>query len=136
MTLPTIEHSARLLRALRRNGIPVFALTNFGREAFAHGRRHHAVLNEFDVAVVSGELGTTKPDPRIYAHLERVTGLSGRALLFADDLPANIATATARGWRTHLFTEPAGWARAAGRRGAARPGRRGLITEKGAVVPL
>jgi 2-haloacid dehalogenase len=30
--------------------------------------------------------------------------------LFADDMPANIAAAAARGWKTHHFTNPEGWA--------------------------
>jgi 2-haloacid dehalogenase len=31
-------------------------------------------------------------------------------LLFADDRHDNIAAAKARGWQTHLFDGPAGWA--------------------------
>ena len=31
---PEIPHSVRLLRALRANGVPVFALTNFGIQTF------------------------------------------------------------------------------------------------------
>jgi 2-haloacid dehalogenase len=110
LTVAAIEHSVRLLRALRHGGIPVYALTNFGAESFALARTHYDFLGEFDGAVVSGEIGTTKPGPGIYAHLEAVSGRTGNQLLFTDDVPANIATAHARGWRTHLFTGPEGWA--------------------------
>jgi 2-haloacid dehalogenase len=32
------------------------------------------------------------------------------ALLFTDDRAENIAAAAARGWQTHLFDGPQGWA--------------------------
>jgi 2-haloacid dehalogenase len=110
MASPLIDHSVRLLRALRRRGVPVHALTNFGRETFDMARRAYPVLVEFDVAVVSAHEGVRKPDAAIYAALERATGLSGAALLFADDRAENVAAAEGRGWATHLFTEPWGWA--------------------------
>ena len=34
MAAPQIDHSIQLLRALRSNGVPVFALTNFGIQTF------------------------------------------------------------------------------------------------------
>jgi 2-haloacid dehalogenase len=51
-----------------------------------------------------------KPDPNIYATLENQSGLAPENLIFTDDRPDNIAAAAARGWHTHLFTDPAGWA--------------------------
>lgn len=57
MAAPVIERSVRLFRALRRRGVPVFALTNFGRDSFAHARTIYDFLSEFDRAYVSGEMG-------------------------------------------------------------------------------
>ena len=110
LAAPVIEHSVRLLRALRVRGIPVHALTNFGIESFALAKEHHDFLGEFDRAFVSGHMGVIKPDPRIYALVEEGTGLTGEALLFVDDRPDNIAAAEARGWRAHLFEGPKEWA--------------------------
>jgi 2-haloacid dehalogenase len=31
-------------------------------------------------------------------------------LIFADDRTDNVAAADARGWKTHLFEHPQGWA--------------------------
>ena len=107
---PVIDRSVRLMRALRRNGVPVHALTNFGVESFELAKGHFDFLGEFDTAFVSGHMKVIKPDARIYTMVEKELGLSGDALLFADDRPANIAAAEARGWRTHLFTTPDGWA--------------------------
>ena len=110
MASPAIGHSVRLLRVLRARGVPVFALTNFGIGSFAYARTQYDFLSEFDRAFVSGHLGVIKPDPLIYEIVERDGGVAPGALLFADDRAENIAAASARGWQTHLFTTPEGWA--------------------------
>jgi putative hydrolase of the HAD superfamily len=48
-------------------------------------------------------IGCRKPDPRIYEHVERSTGLTGSAIVFFDDLPENIEAARARGWTAELI---------------------------------
>jgi 2-haloacid dehalogenase len=106
MASPDIPRSVRLLRALKAKGIPVFALSNFGAETFAHAATHYPFFHEFDHAFVSGHLRLAKPDPAIYEVLERETGVTPTALLFTDDRPDNIATARERGWQTHLFEGP------------------------------
>lgn len=103
MASPEIPHSVRLLRALRAKGVPVFALTNFGIETFRLAQEAYPFLTEFDRAYVSGHMGVTKPDPRIYDLVEADCGLAGAQLLFADDRADNIAAAAARGWKTHRF---------------------------------
>jgi 2-haloacid dehalogenase len=110
MAAPAIPRSVRLMRALRRRGVPVFALTNFGIDSFALAQRHYDFLAEFDRPYVSGRLGVTKPDPAIYAAVEADCGLPPAALLFADDRAENTQAAARRGWRTHRFDGPAGWA--------------------------
>ena len=112
MTQPTIPHSVDLLRALGARGIPVFALSNFGIGTFEIAEQEYPFLAEFDWRYVSGDLREIKPAPEIYAILERYSGLSGADLIFA---------AQARGWKTHLFDHPAGW--------AARPVAEGLLSE-------
>ncbi|SFJ78033.1 HAD family hydrolase [Jannaschia pohangensis] len=108
---PVIDRSVRLMRALRARGTPVHALTNFGVESFALAETHFDFLSEFDMPFVSGEMKVIKPAPRIYEMVEQATGLRGSAILFADDREANITAAAARGWQTHLFDGPEGWAR-------------------------
>ncbi|EBA14801.1 HAD-superfamily hydrolase, subfamily IA, variant 1 family protein [Roseobacter sp. SK209-2-6] len=117
-----IPQSIRLLRQLRQNGVPVFALSNFGIGTFDLAREAFPVLEEFDHACISGHLGCIKPDPEIYQILEQQTGIAPGALIFADDRPENTAAAQARGWQTHLFTTPEGW--------AARLVEAGLLTAK------
>jgi HAD superfamily hydrolase (TIGR01509 family) len=42
-----------------------------------------------------------KPADAIYAHVERVTGIPGDAIVFFDDLTENVAAAARRGWHAH-----------------------------------
>ena len=125
MLHPRIEGSITLMRALRRAGVPVFALTNFGRDTFEVARGSLDFLNEFDREYVSGRLGVMKPDPQIYALVEDDCGFAPGSLLFADDKAENIAAAAARGWQVHHFTTWEGWAEqlvAAGLLGKAEAG--------------
>lgn len=105
MVTPVIEGSVVLLRALKARGVPVFALTNFGRETFALAQATFDFLNAFDRAYVSGHLGVIKPDPAIYAHVEEECGLPPGGLLFVDDKAENIAAAQARGWQGHVMED-------------------------------
>lgn len=110
MASPAIPHSVKLLRALRARNVPVFALSNFGIETFELALPEYPFLGDFDRSYISGHMGLTKPDQQIYAMVEADCGLAPKTLLFADDRADNIAAATARGWQTHLFDGPGGWA--------------------------
>ena len=110
MASPPIDHSLHLLRSLRTKGVPVFALTNFGIESFAFAETQYGFLREFDRRYISGHMGVIKPDAEIYQRVEVDCGIAPEALLFADDRIDNIEAASARGWQTHLFEGPQGWA--------------------------
>lgn len=107
---PEIPETGETLRALRRAGVPVFALSNIGEATMALAEAAYPVLKAFDRRYVSGLMGVTKPDPRIYEMVEADCGLAPERLLFTDDREDNIAAAAARGWQTHLFEGPEGWA--------------------------
>lgn len=119
---PEIPRSVSLLRALKANGVPVFALSNFGRTSFDLARAHYPFLDTFDRRYISGRLGITKPDPKIYEMVEADCGHAPEHLLFTDDRPDNIAAARSRGWQVHLFDGPQGW--------RARLMAEGLLTSK------
>lgn len=111
LATPAIDHSVRLMKALKSNGVPVFSLTNFGIESYDYAATHYPFLRDFDRDFISGHMAVTKPNPEIYRQLEETSGLSGAALLFTDDRTDNIAAAQGFGWQTHLFEGPAGWAK-------------------------
>ncbi|WP_299618652.1 HAD family phosphatase [uncultured Tateyamaria sp.] len=110
MASPVIDHSVRLMGALQAKGMPVFSLTNFGIQSYDFAATHYPFLRQFDRDFISGHMAVIKPDPTIYQMLEEASGLSGGDLIFADDRADNIAAAEVRGWHTHLFEEPQGWA--------------------------
>ena len=110
MAAPAIDRSVRLLRALKVADIPVFALSNFGIQTFDVAKPVYPFLSEFDRSYISGHMGVIKPDADIYQMLEEDCGLDPTTLLFTDDRIDNIAAARARGWQTHVFTGPDGWA--------------------------
>lgn len=122
---PRIDLSIHLQRRLREKGVPVFALTNFGRHSFAFAEPLFDFLSDFDRRYISGHMGVIKPDPRIYEMVEEDCGIAPERLLFTDDRADNIAAAAARGWQTHHFTGPEGL--------AARLVASGLLTEKEAT---
>lgn len=123
---PRIEGSIALLRALRAKGVPVFALSNFGRHSWEEARDKLDFLAEFDREYVSGRMGVTKPDPRIYAMVEADCGIAPDRLLFADDRADNVTAAARRGWRTHQFESWQGWARRLVAEGLLTEGEAGL----------
>ncbi|MEO1680637.1 MAG: HAD family phosphatase [Pseudomonadota bacterium] len=110
MASPAIPGSVKLLEAVKETGIPVYALTNFGAQTFETARAAYPFFDTFDRAFVSAHLGVLKPEPEIYAVVERETGHAPETLLFTDDSPKNVAGAEARGWHAHLFDGPDGWA--------------------------
>ncbi|MEM1066995.1 MAG: HAD-IA family hydrolase, partial [Pseudomonadota bacterium] len=78
-------------------------------------------LTEFDRRYISGHMRCIKPEPRIYEMVEADSGVAPGRLLFTDDKPDNIAAAAARGWQTHLFEGPEGWAARLVAEGLLRP---------------
>lgn len=110
MASPEIPHSVSVLRALRAKDVPVFALSNFGIGSFEYAETKYPFLKEFDRRYVSGYMGVVKPAATIYQMLEDDCGVAPSAMLFADDRDENIEAAKSRGWQTHLFDGPQGWA--------------------------
>ena len=123
---PRIDGAIRLQRALRAKGVPVFALTNFGRHSWEEALPKLDFLADFDRTYVSGIMGVTKPDPRIYELVETDCGIDPSTLLFTDDKAENIAAAARRGWRTHQFESWQGFARRLVAEGLLSPQEAGL----------
>lgn len=96
-----------LVAQLATQGVPQYALSNFGAEFWARFRPTAPVFDHFADCVISGEEKCAKPDSAIYAELERRAGCAPHKLFFIDDRADNIAAAEARGWHGHVFTDAA-----------------------------
>ena len=92
--------AAELLASLR----PRFRLAALSNSNELHWERNSnelGVTGLFEVAISSHQIGICKPDPRMYlAALDRLGVLPG-AVMFFDDVPANVEAASALG--IHAF---------------------------------
>ncbi len=108
-----------LVRRLLRGARPDPAMTSAVRAARAAGVRTALVSNSwgvdgydrdllaelFDTAVISGEIGVRKPDPRIYALAVERLGVPAEQCVFVDDIRANLMPAAALGMATILHRD-------------------------------
>ena len=86
---PTVE----ILDELRSRGVRLLALSNWSAETFPVARRRYPFLDWFEGIVISGEVGVTKPDERVYRHLLERYGLDAASTVFIDDNEANVRAA-------------------------------------------
>lgn len=100
-----VDGTADLIERLAARNIPLYAITNFGDEFWQQFLPTEPVLQNMRDIVVSGVERVAKPDPRIFHLAEKRFGHPAEAMLFIDDNAANIASAAALGWHTHLFTD-------------------------------
>lgn len=101
-----IEGSVTILRELSDNGVPLFALSNWGRDTFAMIEANYPFFELFDGMVISGREGVVKPDPAIFSLLCERHGFEAEDAVFIDDSGANIAAATSLGFDAILFEQP------------------------------
>ncbi len=99
---PMIEIHA----GLRRRGIPTYIFSNTNDLAVEHIRRNFPFFRDFDGYIYSYEVGTMKPEAKIYEVLEKLAGRHGTDIVYLDDRPENVAGGAARGWRTILHATP------------------------------
>ena len=95
-----------LHRELRWHGHPTYIFSNTNDLAIEHIRRRFPFFRNFDGYVFSYEVGSMKPEDKIYKAVEKMTGRQGQKIVYLDDRPENIGTATGRGWRTILHETP------------------------------
>ena len=104
-----IEGTVDIVAELRdTGGLGLAVLSNWSAEKFPVALERYAFLGWFDTLVISGEVGVSKPDSRIYRHLLDRTGFEPASTLFIDDVEANVAVAAEHGMRTHRFRDPVG----------------------------
>jgi 2-haloacid dehalogenase len=101
-----ITGTVDILAALKRAGIPRYALSNWSAETFPPQRDRFPFLAWFDGIVISGEEGVIKPDPRIFRVLLQRYRIAPREAVFIDDNPANAAAAQALGIHGIHFRSP------------------------------
>jgi len=100
-----IEENVQILKALKRAGMRLFAITNFSKDKFWTARAEHSFFELFDGIVVSGEEQLIKPDPRIFRLFLDRYRLSAEKCVFIDDNRTNVAAAKEIGMRVIHYAE-------------------------------
>ncbi len=100
----------QVLRSLRTKGYRLALLSNTNPIHIDEVRRRLGPFGYgefarcFERIFYSYEMGLRKPDPAIYAAVDRELGITKpKEVLFIDDNAANIASAAKHGWETLLF---------------------------------
>jgi 2-haloacid dehalogenase/putative hydrolase of the HAD superfamily len=102
-----IPESVAAIEALHARGVTLLGLTNMPSSVAAGAFAMNPAFDRLSHIVVSGDIGLSKPDPRIFAHTAQKAGLAPAELLLVDDSPVNIAAAKACGFDVHHFVDPA-----------------------------
>src|SRR6185436_6298898 len=98
----SVVPGARELLAELRPRFRLAALSNSNEVHWERNFKELRVLELFDFAVSSHQVGLCKPDPAIFrVALERAR-LPADAVMFFDDLPANVAAARSVGIQARL----------------------------------
>src|SRR5690606_6402927 len=94
---------------LANRGYRLHALSNYPAEHIRFLYRQFPFMQRFETVVLSGLVGTTKPDEALYRYvLERI---GRRPCVFVDDRPENVAAAISAGLRAMEFDRRDGVAR-------------------------
>lgn len=102
-----IKGSWALLDAMKENGTPVHAITNWSAETWPRGLTAQPRLGKvFDTLIVSGEERLAKPDPAIFALFCERAGVAPEACFFVDDSIKNVEAARAMGMQAAQFISP------------------------------
>jgi 2-haloacid dehalogenase len=102
----SIEPTVEILEELRASGVRTFALSNWSRRTFDLAASRFQFLRGFEAVVISGDVGATKPDPRIYRELLERGDLRPESTVFIDDSPPNVASAISLGLVGVLYVTP------------------------------
>jgi len=100
-----ISGSVDILRQLKADGVPLFAITNFSAEKWPIFCREYDFTRLFQGVIVSGEERLVKPDPAIFELTFSRFGLAPQDCIFIDDILENTLVSQSLGMRSHHFTD-------------------------------
>ena len=100
--LPGLIVPERLLANLRTR-YPLVLVSNTNESHAGYIQREYSVFDYFDHKIFSHEVGSLKPDRKIYDAAIAASGKPPEALFFTDDRPENIESALKLGIRAHQF---------------------------------
>jgi 2-haloacid dehalogenase len=106
-----IEGTVVILKKLKDNKVPVYAITNWNQHKFREALERFDFLKTFDGIVVSGDEGLLKPEREIFELFFARYGVAPESAVFIDDSLHNVEGARAAGMQALHFTTPEALAR-------------------------
>lgn len=98
-----IEPTVAILRSLKREGYPLYALSNWSDQTYRRVQGNFEFFDWFDGILLSGEVGLVKPDLRIFQlFLERI-GRTAEECIYIDDTLSNVEVARQLGFQAIHF---------------------------------
>ena len=95
-----------IMRELKQKGYSIYGLSNWSAETFPSVREKYNFFDLFDDMVISGLVGSVKPEPEIFHILLEKIGKPAQECLFIDDSLPNIQQANTMGFATIHFQNP------------------------------
>lgn len=106
-----IEGTVAILEALKRNNVPLYAITNWNQDKFREALERFPFLKVFAGIVVSGDERLLKPDREIFDLFFERYKVKPETAVFIDDSLHNVEGARAAGMQALHFTSPEDLAR-------------------------
>jgi FMN phosphatase YigB (HAD superfamily) len=104
--LPGTLISEELLASLKKR-YPLILVSNTNQLHVEHLRATSPVFEYFDHLIFSHEVGSLKPDAKIFKAAIAVSGFPPEALFFTDDREENVVAARQLGMHAHQFVSQA-----------------------------
>jgi 2-haloacid dehalogenase len=101
-----IPGTVAILERLAASQVPLYAITNYSTEKWVETKARFPFFAHFRDIVVSADERMLKPDAAIYRLCLQRNGLEAQNCVFIDDVPHNVAAATAAGIEGILFQTP------------------------------
>jgi putative hydrolase of the HAD superfamily len=98
--------TVQLMEDVKTAGLKLGILSNMPTDFLAFLRANVPVFRLCDQSVFSCEVGSVKPETKIYETLLSALGDSPEQVAFFDDLPRNVAKAAELGIRAFLWKDP------------------------------
>ncbi len=97
------EHAVPWVRALKKAGYQVLALSNYPKKAYDENPGELAFLQDMDGYILSYRDRVIKPDEAIYELLRERYHFKPEECVFIDDVQENLDTAERLGWHTICY---------------------------------
>jgi len=106
-SLVVFPETVELLYRLKRNGYPLYCLSNMHFASIEYLESQHTFWEVFAGQVISCRLQLCKPERGIYEHLLETYALEPEQTVFIDDVQKNLDAAASVGIRTIRFENAA-----------------------------